>query len=273
MPSNDVLAIARLARWQNGVIAAIGVMVGAWWAGGSLGAQRTWLTAAAAIGLASFANAFNDIQDEPIDRIAHPERPLPSGALTTRAAERVAWGGAAAGVAASLLVSPWMAVASIGVVTLMREYSLRLKRVGLPGNIAVALLASLPFVYGAWSAWRPLAGVALALVAAPLHLARELAKDLEDAGGDAIARRTLAVRSTRAAKRTLLVAMLAFVGAVVLFSGPRPAAAVALFPATLLAALGSWRAVRDLPGAPRLFKSAMVLAMLSLFTLDATRIK
>lgn len=273
MPSNDALAIARLARWQNGVIAAMGVVVGAWWAGGSLGARETWLAALAAVGLATFANAFNDVQDQSIDRIAHPSRPLPSGTLSVQTAERAAWSGAMAGVVLASLVSPLMGLASVGVVLLMREYSLRIKRVGLPGNIVVAVLASLPFVYGAWSARRPLAGLVLALVAAPLHLARELAKDLDDATGDAITRRTLAVRSAPAAKRALLAAMFAFVGAVIVFSLPRPAAAVALFPATLLAALGSWRAMRDLPGAPGLLKSAMVLAMLSLFTLDATRIK
>jgi 4-hydroxybenzoate polyprenyltransferase len=155
----------------------------------------------------------------------------------------------------------------------MREYSLRIKTLGLPGNLMVAALASMPFVYGAWAVDDPWAGVVLAVVAAPLHLARELAKDLDDVEGDAIARRTLAVQSVVGAKRALVVSMVMFVAAVAAFALPRPAAAVALLPATAVASLGAWRAMRDRRGGPILFKSAMVLAMLSLFTLDATRIR
>ncbi len=273
MRLSDGLAIARLARWQNGVIAALGVVVGAWWAGGPVTSRTCALAALASVGLATFANAFNDVCDEQIDRIAHPERPLPSGALTSRTAERVAWAGAIVGIVLSSLVSPWMGLASVVIVVLMRDYSLRLKRMGVPGNLMVAVLASVPFIYGAWAMGHARAGIVLAAVAAPLHVARELAKDLEDAAGDATVRRTLAVTSPPAAKHALLVAMLAFVVAVIVFSVPRPAAAVALFPATAIAAIAAWRAVRDHRGAPRLFKSAMVLAMLSLFTLDATRIK
>lgn len=273
MPFGDPVAVARLARLQNGAIAALGVLVGAWWASGTVESRDTWLTALASVGLATFANAFNDLCDEAIDRVAHPKRPLPSGALSARTAERVAWSGAFIGIALSALVSPWMAFASAAVIALMREYSLRVKRLGLPGNLVVSALASLPFVYGAWSVGRPMAGLVLAAVAAPLHLARELAKDLDDVNGDAIARRTLAVTSAPLAKKALLGAMFAFMVALIAFAMPRPAAAVALLPATTIAALGAWRAVRGAPGSPRLFKSAMVLAMLSLFTLDPSRIK
>lgn len=269
----EALAIARLARWPNALIAALGVVVGAWWAGGSPTASSTLLAAVAAIGLAAFANAYNDVRDEAIDRIAHPGRPLPAGELSRGTALLVAWVGAALAFGAATLVSLPLGLLTVGIVALMREYSRRIKRLGLPGNVVVALLASLPFVYGAWSTGRATAGIALAAVAAPLHLSRELAKDLEDAAADAAERRTLAVRSVPAAKRALMVSLAGYIAALILFILPRPAAAVALFPATLLAILGAWRAVRDHRGAPRLFKSAMVLAMLSLFTLDAPRLR
>jgi len=70
-----VIAILRLVRLQNGFIAALGVLVGAWWAAGTLADPRTMLAAVSAVLLASFANAFNDVCDVDIDRVAHPSRP------------------------------------------------------------------------------------------------------------------------------------------------------------------------------------------------------
>jgi geranylgeranylglycerol-phosphate geranylgeranyltransferase len=89
-PSPLALSAAlRLVRWVNALTAAAGVLVGAWWAGwGS--ASAIALAALAAIALTATANAWNDLADIEIDRVAHPERPLPSGALTPAAAEQIA---------------------------------------------------------------------------------------------------------------------------------------------------------------------------------------
>jgi geranylgeranylglycerol-phosphate geranylgeranyltransferase len=273
MRSASAHAVLQLIRWHNGIISIIGVLAGAWWSGGLTVATPVVLACAAAFALAAFANVVNDIHDVEIDRIAHPRRPLPNGAISVPAARGIAIAAAIAGAALAALSRPELGVLSVVVLMIMYEYSRSIKRRGLPGNVVVAVLASLPFVYGAWAVNRPVAGVVLAIVAAPMHLARELAKDLQDAGGDARYRRTLAVVSPRRAKQALLASMATFAGALLVFLFPRPAAALALLPAAAVAAVATWRSVHDRPGGPRLFKSAMVLAMLSLFTIHPPTIR
>jgi len=74
-------------------------------------------------------------------------------------------------------------------------YSPLLKRRGAPGNVAVAVVGGLPLFYGALAVGLPAAGLVPWVLAAWLHLARELVKDLGDEAGDrAAGRRTLPVR-------------------------------------------------------------------------------
>ena len=145
----DPRALATVARWKNGAIAAVGVLVGAWWCAHDLGRRATWLAALAAVVLTAYANAFNDLLDVDIDRRAHPRRPLPAGALTPRAVRAFAIVMAALGVLFASLARPSLGYLSVAVVALMTIYSLLLARLPLVGNIVVALLASLPFFYGA----------------------------------------------------------------------------------------------------------------------------
>ena len=258
-------AVLRLVRWHNGAIAALGVVVGAWWAAGSVGATRTIAAAIAAFPLAGFANAVNDIADVEIDRVAHPARPLPNGRLTIREAWRVAAGCAVAALVASLIAGPALAAATALVLVVMTLYSTRLKRGGLPGNLAVAILASLPFLYGAWSVGRPRAALALLAIAVPLHLAREIAKDIEDAHADRATRRTLpVVRGESAARTICAVATIVGVLAIAPLAVRRGAFALAVLPAALLCILAAVRVARGGRGAPFLLKGGMVCAMIAL---------
>src|SRR5213595_2299719 len=84
----------------------------------------------------------------------------------------------------------------VGLATLaiMFLYSPVLKRRGLAGNLAVALVAGLPLWYGALAVGRPAEGVVPWALAAWLHLVREIVKDLGDEAGDRLlARRTLPI--------------------------------------------------------------------------------
>lgn len=259
-----VLALARLARLHNALLAAAGVLVGAWWAG-ARGGTRVVLATIAAVALAIFANAFNDWRDVDIDRVAHPSRPLPSGELPPRSAVALASAAAALALAASALSSAGFAAASAAVLALMTLYSTHLKRSGLAGNVTVALLASLPFVYGAWAAFAPLAAAPLFALAAPLHFARELAKDLDDASGDRLARATLPLTCGTAATRTLFAAAIViFLGVLAALIVRRPLLGVLVVPALCLCALATRRIVGGEPGGPRLLKAAMVLAIVPL---------
>ncbi|HEU4565986.1 MAG TPA: UbiA family prenyltransferase, partial [Gemmatimonadaceae bacterium] len=234
MPSAS--AVLQLVRWPNALIAAAGVLLGAWWGSGHLG-WRSGVAALAAIALAAAANAWNDVADVAIDARAHPERPLPSGRLSVAGAARIARTMGAAALPLAALARPALGLLTIPVLALMRLYSPHLKRRGLPGNIVVAVLASLPFLYGAWAEGAPGAGLRLVAIAAPLHFAREIAKDLDDAAGDAGARATLALRAPGVARGALVCAVLLFVALLAPVALPVPHFALALVPAIFVCGL------------------------------------
>jgi geranylgeranylglycerol-phosphate geranylgeranyltransferase len=262
-------ALLQLVRWANALTAAAGVIIGAWWAGwGPL--EPIALTALAAIGLTAAANSWNDLADVAIDFVAHPDRPLPAGRLSVAEADRVGMAAATIAVVAASMVSVTLGVCSVVVLVLMKLYSPWLKRAGFAGNLLVSVLASLPFAYGAYAvgAWR--VAIPLVLIAAPLHLARELAKDLDDRNADRQMRRTmpvvLGVPTTRA---VMIVALAAFCAALAIGLAPEahspPIFVIALIPALALLALATARALRGSPGSPACIKLAMVCAMAALF--------
>ena len=257
-------AILSLVRWRNALIAALGVLLGAWWAGGAPFTREPLLAAVAAIALAAFANAFNDWCDVDIDRVAHPGRPLPAGALRPSQALGVTVIAAVAATVLATVVSPALGAVTILVLVVMREYSLRLKRRGF-GNAVVAVLASLPFLYGAWSVGEPAAALPLLALGIPLHFAREVAKDLEDAPADAAARRTLPVTlGAGRARGVFVAALLVFLAVLIPFALTRPLFALLVLPAVALCAAAARRVLAGRHGSPMLLKSAMLWAMVAL---------
>lgn len=265
MRGRSASAALELVRWPNALLAALGVVFGAWWVGwGTDALPSIVLAALAALPLTAAANAWNDAADVGIDRLAHPERPIPSGRLSLAAARRLAAVAAVAGVALAAGARPALGAMSAVVAALMYAYSPWVKRTGLPGNLLVAVLASLPFLYGGWAAGHPSRALVLVLVAAPLHLAREIAKDLEDAPADAGARRTLPVEAgSHAAAAVLAAAGLAFLLLLLPFVAARPLFAVAAAPAAALVVHAVTAALRGRRGSPRTFKLAMLCAMLA----------
>jgi len=257
-------AYLALARAPNAAISAGAVLLGAWFAGGRLDA-RVWAAALAGAALTAFANADNDVCDFVLDRAAHPSRPIPSGALSRADAHRFAWISAVTGVLASAWVSASLGWLSAGVAINMALYNRATSRSAALKNLTVAVLASLPFVYGAWTVGHPAPGVRLALVAVPLHFAREVAKDIDDAGADLATRRTLPiVLGRRVAALFISAAIALFILASLWLAGRR---AYLLAPAALVAARAALLAWRGERGAPGLFKAAMLAAMAGAVTL------
>lgn len=226
---------------------------------------RAALVAVAAIALTALANTVNDLADLDIDRVAHPGRPLPSGAVERNAAMRFAVACTILALLLVALVDGWLFLLTLPVVVLMWMYSTHFKRHGLPGNIVVAVLGSLPFLYGAWAVGEPRAGALLVMMAAPLHFAREVAKDVDDAAGDAPSRRTLPVtRGIRTARMAVAAGVVAYAAVVILIAPAHPLFAALLLPTIFLAALATRRLYLARDGSARLLKAAMALAIAAL---------
>lgn len=165
------------------------------------------MLSAALVGSAS--NAQNDVFDLEIDRRNRPERPVASGAISTRLAT-ITWAVLSIlGIIAGAFVSIELTIVATASVGLLWLYNARLKGTPGPGNIVAAGIIALALLYGALAVsvvtpavW---AGVGLTFL---LTLARELAKDIEDTVGDgAEGARTISVvlGEKRAAQITVLL--------------------------------------------------------------------
>lgn len=189
--------VLRLVRAHNLLLAAAGVFAGGWIALGGFGTSRLLgFAALAAVGFGAAGNALNDIWDAPADRVNRTarERPLAGGRIGRGTAELCVVGGALVGFASAALVSGTAVLVGLAALAVIIVYSPVLKRRGLVGNIAVALLAGLPLMYGALAAGTPAQGMVPWALAAWIHLVREIVKDIEDEAGDRlVGRRTLPI--------------------------------------------------------------------------------
>ena len=264
-PASRLGALLALVRWQNALIAAAGVVVGAWWERPDawLAAPVAWAMGAA-VATAAAVNALNDALDVDIDRVAHPARPLVRGAIGRRAALVVAGLSAVVAVVASRRAGGNVPEIVSIALSLGWIYSLMLKEWGVLGNLVVAFVASLPFVAGAEAAgFSRDGGVTLLLVAIPLHFAREVVKDEADARGDRGYRRTLPlVLGAGPARAVAVAAVAAHAGLVTFLFAPFGWRRILFVPAIGLAVAALLRA--EAPRAASLLKLAMLLAMAAL---------
>src|SRR5207247_9200149 len=155
----------------------------------------------------SDVNVLNDIGDRAADRGNRPggERPLAAGRVTRGTADLCVAGAAVVGLGAAALVNGTAVPVGVAAFAGLVLYSPVLKRRGLPGNLAVALVAGLPLVYGAIAVGHAVAGIVPWILAAWIHLVREIVKDIDDQAGDrTVGRRTLPL--VLGARRASLVA-------------------------------------------------------------------
>ena len=268
------MAILRLIRASNLVIAAAGVCAGGWIALSDIALPKEMVFAAlSGMALGAVGNTWNDVRDVAADRVNRPgTRPLVAGSVRGGTAHLIIFSGSLLGLVSAGLVSGWQVLAALAALTVMLAYSPLLKPQPLLGNVAVALVAGSPPFYGALAVGRPAAGLVPWILAAWLHLVREIVKDVEDETGDrVIGRRTLPIAVGRrpamvvAAGVALLFVPASlllplrdhYLGAYFLFALPAQMA-------VLLAA--TWLLLGKAERVSALLKGAMVLGLVALVT-------
>jgi len=267
-----VVALLRLIRAPNLLIAAAGVLAGGWIALTDIAAPKELVYAAlSGFALGAAGNTWNDVRDVAADRINRPgTRPLAAGLVRRGTADLVLFAGALAGLGFAGLVSGWQVVTALAALGVMLVYSPWLKPVPGLGNLAVAVVAgSAPF-YGALALDRPAAGIVPWILAAWLHFVREVVKDLEDEPGDrAIHRRTLPITVGRRPAMVIAAgAALLFVPASLLlpksagYTGAYFLIALPVQMAVLLAA--TWLLIGKVERVSALLKGAMVIGVVAL---------
>lgn len=210
--SSWAFALLRITRAENCVMALFCTLLGVHLASnGALWDSRV-VAAAAAVSLTlAFGNVVNDIFDIDVDRVAKPNRPIPSGSITAQQAQWLSMALAVAATALSASLGPWYLVFAVTMLGIAVLYSWRLKRTALLGNVTVAFQSSCVVLFGAAVAREHGATAWMAaLVVFMGMLIFEVVKDLEDQTGDAQAGiHTVAHALGHSGQRRLLLVLLA----------------------------------------------------------------
>ena len=135
---------------------------------------------------AASGNIINDIFDIEIDKINRPLRPLPSGKITVKEAYTLYFVLLILSISFSLIISYLAFIIVIISNLLLLLYAKYLKRIPLIGNITVAFLTGMVFIFGGVVVENPSAAIIPATFALLVNLIREIVKDMQDFEGDEI---------------------------------------------------------------------------------------
>ena len=147
--------------------------------------------ALAAFFVTGAGNVLNDFYDAELDKKAHPERPIPSGQVSTKSAWNFAMALFAGGLILAVLVNWFCVIIAVINTGLLFAYERSLKAKGLSGNITISYLTASVFLFGGASVISFIFVPILFLLALLANVGREITKDIEDMGADAAFRRTL----------------------------------------------------------------------------------
>ena len=142
------------------------------------------LAAFSAAQTAASGNIINDIFDIEIDKINRPLRPLPSGKITVKEAYTLYFVLLILSISFSLIISYLAFIIVIISNLLLLLYAKYLKRIPLIGNITVAFLTGMVFIFGGVVVENPSTAIIPATFAFLVNLIREIVKDMQDFEGD-----------------------------------------------------------------------------------------
>lgn len=162
-------------------------------------------------------NALNDYCDADIDRINRPQRPIPQGLVSRRAALAISIGLFVFGslLALPLLTLP-IAVIMLFAMMLLISYSTTFKVLPFWGNVVVSLILGMAFLFGASVFGDIQRGIPPFLLAFGFNLIREVVKDMQDIDGDrTVGARTVPLRYgiDTARRLVILLTLLLMIGA------------------------------------------------------------
>jgi geranylgeranylglycerol-phosphate geranylgeranyltransferase len=192
------------------VLIATGTSIGNYWADILPAAVVVFFFVAA-------GNSLNDYMDREVDKLAHPERPIPSGKIKPDTARIISIYCFSTALVASFFLRIEATLVVIVAMAFMLTYELSTKKKGFSGNLTIGILTGMLFVFGGSVVGMIDKTIIIALMAGLATVGREIVKDIEDMEAD-FDRNTL---PKRIGKRNAGIAgSIAFVVAVVLSPVP-----------------------------------------------------
>lgn len=187
MLSKKISGLVRLFRPELPLAAGICVTTGQILAAGKLPALQVGLLGfLCGFALSSAALILNDYFDYEVDLINHPNRPLPSGAVTRKEVIGLTAVTTLVGLSAAWALGFPALLISIIFWVIGVLYNWRYKETGLIGNLMVCASVGVTFILGAVTMGAPWNGIVwtFALMAFFIDLGEEIAGDAMDMEGD-----------------------------------------------------------------------------------------
>lgn len=172
----------KIMRPTNCIIAFTSVLVGAWIGRGIDFPPQLLLAGMIIFVVYAFGNIVNDLYDIEIDKINHPERPLPSGKVDKRIAQLLALFFFMIALFFSRSLGRTSFLLVLGMSILVFAYDIRLKKT-IFGNAVVSVITGLGFILGGIVVGNP-ACIFPFIFSLFVHMPREIIKDIIDIKGD-----------------------------------------------------------------------------------------
>jgi len=184
----------QLIRPFTAILAALGVFVGGILGGFHGVSLQLLLAMIVAFFMVGGSMALNDYMDRTIDERAHPQRPIPSGRLSSSGALHFAYLSFFIALVLSLSINILSVVIVVFSIALLAIYERYLKDIGLMGNILAAFISGMALVFGGAAVGHVHDTLLLACMTFLIMLGREILKDVEDVKGDVLQRVTLPMK-------------------------------------------------------------------------------
>lgn len=187
MLSKKIKGMIQLFRPELPIAAGICVTAGQVLAAGRLPSLQVGILAFLCVfAISSSALILNDYFDYEVDLVNHPDRPLPSGAVSRADVLWLTLVTTLIGLASAFALGLIAFVGSIIIWVIGFLYNWRYKQSGFPGNVMVAFSVGATFIFGAISMELPwnLIVWTFALMAFFVDLGEEIAGDAMDMEGD-----------------------------------------------------------------------------------------
>lgn len=177
--------LAGLTRFVNVLITFLSVIVAVIICSGISSVNEVVLLAALSASLTAGAgNVINDIWDYETDSVNKPNRPLPSGRVSQKAALNFYFSLVLISVVIAEMLGWLVLVIIILTHLLLLIYSIGLKKIPFLGNIVISFLTGFVFIFGGLIAGSINAAFIPAAFAFLINFAREGIKSIEDIPGD-----------------------------------------------------------------------------------------
>ena len=215
---SKVRGIFKIIRPENSFMVGISILVGATITGGIMIIEHPIeLIFAFVTGftLSGAAMSINDFFDRKIDAINEPQRPIPSGLITSDEALYITFGLSLLGLIASWMINFQAFLIALIAWILLMVYSSWGKKTGFLGNLMVSSCISLPFLYGGVLTGYNHFELIFSLLAFLTNTGREITKGIVDFEGDKEAK-IMTIAVTHGPSQAAIVASLFYSSAVIL---------------------------------------------------------